>query len=350
MFSFSLRALALSIAVLGPTFILTGCGGGGSSGPSNPTTPTLPPAGGGQLLFDDFDAATLNSAVWDRYKNPQQLQRTLFGNNGQNLSENGTNFTRLTLDSYNPEAPGRLFRGTEIYTKTSYRVGNGLEAEARLRGVNPNGENLPSGLIFAFFLISDRYVDGPGSFESRYRKNEIDFEFLTKQQEDFGGRNRLYTNIWNEWNQQLYGFDGNPAPEDSPNRNNDDLVYAPSIDASYDYANWNTYKIRWYPDRTEYYVNNNLERTEREVRPSRALQLHFNFWTPTSDFTQAFSGNLPGPVATADNPDRRTYQFDVDFVRLTALGSGANSARIATGDEAAKPLPANAKSYRTLGK
>ena len=343
--SSSLRALALSAAILGPAFALTGCGGGGSSSGPSSATPTPVPAGGGQLLFDDFNSSTLNSAVWDRYKNPQQLQRTLFGNNGTNLSENGTSFTRLTLDSYNPDAPGRLFRGTEIFTKNSYLVGNGLEAEARLRG-----PNLPSGLIFAFFLINDRYIDGSGSFESRYRKNEIDFEFLTKQQEDFGGRNRLYTNIWNEWNQQLYGYDGNPAPENTPNRDHDDLVYQPSVDSNFDYANWNTYKVRWYPDRTEYYVNDNLERTEREVRPSGALQLHFNFWTPTSDFAQAFSGNLPGPVSSADNPDRRTYQFDVDYVRVTALGGGANSARVATGAQAAQQLPAFLKSYRTTGK
>ena len=78
--------------------------------------------------------------------------------------------------------------------------------------------------------------------------------------------------------------------------------------------------------------------------------MHFNFWTPTPDFAQAFSNNLPAPVATADNADRRTYQFDVDYVRLTSLGGGNNSARVATGDEAAKELPAGAKSYRTMGR
>ena len=355
--SSSLRALALTAAILAPTFALTGCGGGGGgNGPSNPTspmstpgppsaTPTPRPSGGGQLLFDDFSSATLNPSVWDRYNNQQQLQRTLFGNNGTNLNENGTSFTRLTLDSYNPDAPGRLFRGTEIFTKKSYSVGNGLEAEARLRA-----PNLPSGLIFAFFLISDRYVAGSGSFESRYRKDEIDFEFLTKQQEDFGGRNRLYTNIWNDWNQQLYGYDGDPSDNTTPDRDHDDLVYMPSVDPTYDYANWNIYKIRWYPDHTEYYVNGNLERVERQVKPNQALQLHFNLWTPTSDFRQAFSGNLPGPVSTADNPDRRTYQFDVDYVRISALNGGANSARVASGAEAAQPLPAFLKSYRTTGK
>ena len=359
MFSASfLRGLTLALAV-GGAATLAGCGGGGSNGPSAPTSPTATPAptgtsptptptatpstpgGGARLLFDDFTSGTLSSSVWGNYTESQQLQRTFFGNRPANINENGTSFTRITLDSYNPSKPGQFFRGTEIFTKTSYTVGNGLEAEARLRA-----PNLPSGLIFAFFLINDRVLPGSGSFEQNYRKDEIDFEGLTKQQDDFGGRNRLYTNVWNNWNEELYGFDGNSAPEDTPNRNNDDLVYAPSVDPNYDYANWNVYKIRWYPDRTEFYVNNNLERIEREVKPDRALSLHFNLWTPTSDFQQAFSGNLPGPVASANNPDRRTYQFDVDYVRVTALSSGAGSARLATGAEAAQPLPVAANAYR----
>ncbi len=313
-------------------------------GPAAPT-PTPPPTGGGQLLFDDFSSATLNSTVWNRYSDQQQLQRTRFGNNGINLSEDGTSFTRLTLDSYNPSAPGQLFRGTEIFTRNSYRVGNGLEAETRLRA-----PNLPSGLIGAFFLINDSYIGPFDEAGTNYRKDEIDFEFVTKQQEEFGGRNRLYTNVWNDWSQPRFGFDGNPDPEDSSGRNNDDLVYSPSVDPSYDYAGWNIYKVRWFPDRTEFYVNDRLERVEREVKPDKALSLHFNFWTPTSDFVQAFSGNLPGPVSTADNPDRRTYQFDVDYVRVTSLGAGANGARVATGAEAAQELPATAKSFRTTGR
>ena len=352
----SLRTLTLVAAIVGPTFYLSGCGGGGS-GPSAPPSPTatpLPPGvptptptptpvnpgGGGQLLFDDFNSSSLNSAVWDRYRFPQELQRTYFGNNGINLNENGISFTRLTLDSYNPDAPGNRFRGTEINTKTSYTVGSGLEAEARLRA-----PNLPSGFVFAFFLINDRYIGDPTN-PANYRKDEIDFEFLTKQQEQFGNRNRLYTNVWNDWNERLYGYDGDPNNNDMPDRVHDDLVYQPSVDPNYDFANWNTYKIRWYPDRTEFYVNDRMERTEREVRPNQALQLHFNIWAPTPDFNQAFSGSLPGPVSSANNPDRRIYQFDVDYVRVTALTAGANSARVATGAEAAQPLPVNAKSYR----
>ena len=354
----SLRFVALAAACFGPAFYLSGCGGG-SSGPSAPPapvatatpvppgqptptptnsgqptpTPVNPTGGGSQLLFDDFSSGTLDPSVWDHYTKDQfPLQRTGWGGNGINLTEGGTSLTRLTLDSYNPDAPGKLFRGTEIYTRNSYLVGNGLEAEARLRG-----PNLPSGLVFAFFLINNRFVGTPS--EATYRKDEIDFEFLTKQQEEFGNRNRVYSNVWNNWNERLYGFDSNPNEESTPNRNNDDLVYKPSVDPNYDYANWNVYKIRWYPDRTEFYINDRLERIEREVKPDQAMQLHLNFWTSDGTFQQAFSGSLPGQVDSPSNSSRNTYQFDVDYVRLTALGSGAGSARLARGAEAAKPLP-----------
>ncbi len=355
MFSAShLRALTLGAALCVPALALSGCGGG--SGPSAPPTPTntptpgatptpTNPGGGSQLLFDDFSSSKINSGVWSFYDQYQPLQRTRFGNNGINLNEGGVSFTRLTLDSYNPtpQFKGNFFRGTEITSKQSFMVGNGIEAEARLRA-----PGLPPGIVFAFFMINNRYIGA--QTPANYRKDEMDFEFLTKQQDDFGNRNQVYTNVWNNWNEGLYGYDGDSSNNTTPDRDHDDLVYGPSVDPNYDYANWNTYKIRWYPDRTEFYVNDNLERTESEVKPDQALSIDFNIWTPTPDFQQAFSGSLPGPVSNADNPDRKIYNFDVDYVRVKALTSGANSARVAVGAEAAQPLPATAKSYRTLGR
>ena len=343
-------------------FALTGCGGGGgSNGPRLPTTPTATPrptlvpgqtpvptatpisggAGGGLLFSDDF-SGSFNTAKWGHYTNPQELQRTRFGGVPTNRTENGTTFAHIAIDSYNPNAPGDKFLGTEIRTYQSFAVGDGLEIEARLRA-----PGLPAGLIAAFFLISDRYTGTPPT-ENNYSKTEIDYEILTAQTEQFAGntRNRLYTNIWDDWNFPRDGFDLNDAPA-GPERIHDDKVYAPSVDASYDYANWNVYKIRWFLDHTEYYVNGRLERIERDVKPNEAMELHFNIWTPTPDFNQAFSGSLPGPVGSASSPDRRNYGFDVDYVKVTALTTGANSARIAAGAEAAKPVPANLKSYRS---
>ena len=372
------RTLVLLCALGVPLLALAGCGGG-SSGPSNnsggattggtttggttgtttggttptstptstvptptPTSVPTPTSSGGQavLFSDDFDAPNFDTATYGLYTNEQQLQRTQFGAAPTNQSEAGTTFTRLKLDSYNPDAPGQLFRGTELYTYRSFAVGQGLEAEARLRA-----PGLPPGLILAFFLINDRYEGAPVA--QNYRKDEIDFEILTAQQQQIAGntRNYLYTNVWNDWNEGLYGFDLNSA-NNGPERTNDDKVYRASMDPSLDYANWNVYRIRWYPDRTEFYVNDRLERIETEVRPDNPLSLHLNFWTPYGNFNQAFSGSLPGPVSSPDSPSRRIYQYDVDYVRVTALGAGANAARIAPASEAAHPVPGNLKSWR----
>ena len=339
MFSvFSFRALTLAAALLAPALYLSGCGGGGGGGGGGGTGPSLPPPtdggstggtippsnGNRQLFFDDFTTPTLSTSLWDNLNEFQPLQRTYFGNRPINLNQGGTTFTRLTLDSYNPTPNyrGEFYRGTEILSRQFFTVGDGLEAEARLRG-----PGLPPGIVFAFFLINDR-PEPEGQ-----RKDEIDFEFVTKQQEQFGGRNRLYTNVWNNWNEQRDGFDGNPLPESTPNRMRDDLVYQPSVDPNYDYAEWNTYRIRWYPDRTELYVNDRLERIEDEVRPDKPLQLRFNIWAPIPEFQQAFSDNLLDPVSAPGNPNRRIYDFDVDYVRVTALGSSASQARVATSAE-----------------
>ncbi len=342
-----------------PLFYLSGCGGGGSSSPNTnfpvatplpssapgstatatPTASVTPTSSGQTVLFSDEFAGNFDTSKWGLYTPPQQLQRALFGAEPIDMTENGTTFTRLTLDSYNPDAPGQLFRGTEFYSYQSFAVGQGLEAEARLRA-----PGLPSGLVFAFFLINDRYEGSPSP--QTYRKDEIDYEFLTAQNQQIAGarRNYLYTNIWNDWNERLYGYD--PSDDNTgPERTHDDKVYQPSVDPNFDYANWNTYKIRWLPDRTELYVNNRLERTETDVKPDNAMSLHFNFWTP-NNFPAAFSGDLPGPVDTPTNPDRKIYQFDVDYVRVTSLSTGANAARIAPPAQAAKPVPGNLKSYR----
>lgn len=162
--------------------------------------------------------------------------------------------------------------------------------------------------MFAFFLLADRY-EGPVAPEN-YRKSEIDFEFLTAQTEQFSParRNRLYFNIWNDWNQGLYGHD--PGFEDSPTRLHDDKTYEPSVDTNFDYANWNLYQIRWLPDRTEFYVNNRLERVEREVLPDEALAVHFNFGLRAPIFARLLA-------RTTIRPPTQTPTFPISWILIS---------------------------------
>ncbi|PQV65226.1 Glycosyl hydrolases family 16 [Abditibacterium utsteinense] len=307
--------------------LLAGCGGGGGGG-STPAPPTS-----ALLLRDDFDGTSLNSNMWGHYDESQSLQRTYFGFSPQLLSEGGTSFARLRLDAYNPTHRGQ-FKGTEIFSKRRFARGNGLEMSARLRA-----PNLPPGIIFAFFGIYDRFTGTPS--DATYLKDEIDFEFLTAQQEKFsppGQRNRLYFNIWDNWNLRD-GFDGDDIDTQKSART--DKTYAPAKDPNYDYGNWNTYTLRWFPDRTEFYLNGVLERIEREVKPDDALSVHFNMWTGTPDFEQAYSTSLVPATASENN---KSYFFDVDFVSVKDISGGAQAQNAR---EMAAPLPSSFKAIRS---
>ncbi len=370
----NLRPLLLSSGTCSAlALFLAGCGGGGGSnnGPAVPTatpaptaipgtTPTATPLPGATatpiptttatpvatptgssatLLRDDFNGGALNSVTWGTYNSTQTLQRTRFGFTPAIVSEGGTSFARLRLDSYNPNEPGR-FKGTEIFTKQRYARGNGLEMTARLRA-----PGLPPGLILAFFGIYDRYVGTPEN-DNTYRKDEIDFEVLTAQTEQFSpaARNRLYLNTWNNWT-LANQFDGNDDGDST--RVNDDKTYGPSRSANYDYANWNIYTIRWYPGRIEFYVNGVLERTETEVQTDDDLSVHFNMWTGTPDFNQAYSASLQPANSASGN---QTYTFDVDYVVVTDLSAGNRTAAGRTTSAIRKLTPppsAILKSYRS---
>jgi hypothetical protein len=329
------KPVLLSSAALGVlTSLLAGCGGGGgggSSGPSTPT-PTTPPVTG-QLFFDDFNASSLNADSWGVYSSSQSLQRTRFGFTPELLNEGGTSFARMRLDSYNPQFPGQ-FKGTEIFTRQRFARGEGLEFSARLRG-----PNLPPGIIFAFFSIYDRFNGTPS--DATYSKSEIDYEFLTAEQEQFspaGQRKRLYLNIWDDWNLRD-GFDGDDINTTFSTKT--DKTYQLASDRNFDWANWNTYTIRWFPDRTEYILNGVLERTETEVKPDEDMSIHFNMWTGTPDFNQAYSASLQPATSAGAN---RSYYFDVDNMRVRRLGSAIKAQSNAVQEQ---PLPAGAKSYRT---
>ena len=327
-FPFNLRFVA-ACASLAPfcALLLPGCGGGSGGGPSAPrptpipgTTPTPRPTATPTprtVFFDDFSGSSLNGGNWGTYTANQELQRTRFGRTPQLLDESGTSFARLAIDTYNPNSPG-TFHGTEIFTRNRFERGNGLEIEARLRGPITQ-----PGIVFAFFTIYDRY-DGAVNINN-YRKTEIDFEFLTAEQEQFspaGQRRRLYLNIWDDWNEPRDGFDGDDV--ETPSRRRDDKTYGLSTQNDFDWGNWNTYTIRWFPDRTEFLLNGVVQRTEREVLPDEAMSVHFNIWSGIPAFAQAYSPNFAAVTNAAQN---RSFAFDVDFVRVRELGASGTRAR-----------------------
>ncbi|MBV9865069.1 MAG: family 16 glycosylhydrolase [Abitibacteriaceae bacterium] len=247
-----------------------------------------------QVVFrDDFNAPfdshnALDPGKWGMYDNTYSYGRTQFGNPPSIASESGTTFARLSVSNYNYNSDTTFpFKGTEIFSPT-FNLGMGKEFEARVRVTN-----LPPGLVTAFWAYGSRGLWGTPDF----RSDEIDLEFLSRQ-----AHNSLWLTNWNDWNPQ------------SPTYN--DGIHNASYQASatgLDWTQWNTYKIRWLTDRTEWYVNNTLVLSSAAAHPNDPLAVRFNAWVPDSSWPDAYDSSLNW---TTDPNTARSYNFDVDWVEV----------------------------------
>jgi hypothetical protein len=245
------------------------------------------------IFADEFNSGSLGGS-WNVYGTDRWLSRTQFGNAPTFGTEGSTQFMRLRLDTYNAEYPGTTLRGTEIHTKTQYGMGSGIQVEARVRA-----PGLPSGIIWAFFLLGER-----GIWPDTYSRDEIDFENLTSL-----ASNEIWTNIYNDFN-----------PNINPEGGSEMIKTAAGLNRN----NWTIYKIKWYPDRVEWWVNvgsgaDILVRSETDPRlvTDDPQSIRFNIWAADANWALAY-GDLP----LADNPSQNTsYYFDVDYVRMTSIGA-----------------------------
>ena len=244
------------------------------------------------LLRDDFDnAATLDQSnagrTWTVYGNGISYGTTQFGNQPSIVTESGTTFARLKLSTYNTNS---LLKGTEMYSRP-FALENGKEFEARVRA-----PNLASGIVAAFWTYSYQGTYGT----STYKADEIDFEILSKQ-----APNWLWLTNWNDWNPDLHNYmDGVH-----------NMSWSATI-GGFDWSGWNTYKIRWLPDRTEWYINDNLIKSATPAHPNDPMGVRFNIWTPDSGWTDAYDSNLRATTNPAANVD---YYLDVDWVEVRPI-------------------------------
>ena len=239
------------------------------------------------IFSDDFSGAP-NPALWSSKTTAFGIQATQFGNTPQpGRDTDGTSFVSLPIHSFNPNNPGTRFLGTELMSREKWNLGTGLEFEARLRM-----KSLPPGLVLGFFTYGNY-----GEWTSTYQKTEIDYEFLTKQ-----GSNKIWLNIWDDWNPERRTPDAGA------------LFSPPGL--NWNNGAWQNYRIRWYPDRTEWIINGQLVHTNRTIRPGAPMGVWFNIWAPTSSWGTAFDAAMV-PVATASA--NRTFSYDLDFVRVRPI-------------------------------
>jgi hypothetical protein len=244
------------------------------------------------IFADEFNSGSL-SGNWSVYGTDRWLSRTQFGNAPVFGTEGSTKFMRLRLDTYNPTYPGTTLRGTEMHTNAQFGMGSGMQIEARVRA-----PGLPAGIIWAFFLLGER-----GTWPDTYSRDEIDFENLTSL-----ASNEIWTNIYNDYNPNISLEGGSEMIKTAAGLNRN---------------NWTIYKIKWYPNRVEWWVNvgsgaDILVRSETDPKlvTDDPQSIRFNIWAADSNWSTAY-GNLP---VTSDPSQNTAYYFDVDYVRMTSIG------------------------------
>ncbi len=234
------------------------------------------------LLRDDFDGSALDTTKWF----VPTGDGTFFGRT--QIRPPSVPLTvadgriRLQLDTYNPcpMPPCDSFLGSEFRSVDSYEVELGLEFEARVRLVAP----LPGGLVGAVFSFVFLPPD---------RRDEIDFELLSNDL--VASEERVFTNVFE----------------------NDDFsqpgakAFAPV--AGLDLSAFNTYTVRWLPDRVEWFVNGALVRTETTTVPDDPMNVRLNFWAPNMFFVEAYDASLQPAAVEEDN---EIYFTEVDYVEI----------------------------------
>ena len=150
------------------------------------------------------------------------------------------------------------------------------------------GENLPRGLVFAFFTLGER-----GVWPDSYLKEEIDNEFLSKHITT----NAFWSNIWDDWS----GIRGGPNQ-------------AAKVTANFNYSGWNTYKIRWLNNEVQWLISGVVVRTSTSVLPDDPMR--FLLWAPDSSWGDAYDAGLAPATTAAAN---KSYYMDVDYVHVTSV-------------------------------
>lgn len=234
-------------------------------------------AAGTVVLRDDFNGAQINSATWG--VGTWKLGRTQLGN--QPLVTGG--MARLPFSNFK-------LTGCEIYTKSTFALGNGVEFEARVRL-----DSLPKGLVTSVFTYNtlDTLSD------------ELDIEILTKQVAAASGGAPVLMTTWNDWNE------AKPTYSDGIHHSSQ-TVFLAGLDVNV----FHTWVIRWLPGRTEWLLDGVLVASSTQAQPDLATPLRLNFWAPASGWTEAYDSSMK---SVNNKRQAKTWYYDVDWVEVRRL-------------------------------
>jgi hypothetical protein len=249
------------------------------------------------LFEDDFTDPSLDTSKWVFHVvwlAPTQMRDAAHGDAIIMTGET----VLLPLDTHNPTAiePGDSFYGTDITSKESFEIGDGICFEVRIRLVDSLSHPLRRGYIGAGFLFED-------AADATW--DEIDApEILSNDADDVrngdDSSRGVITNAFDD-------FPLNPYAAE--------FVLLP---AGTSLTEFTTYRTCAFPDRVEWYIFDGndvpvLVRTETGVVPDAAMNVHLNIHVPSADFVEAYDPDLQ-PVPTPE--ENETFYLEVDYVNV----------------------------------
>ena len=255
------------------------------------------------LVQDSFDGTgRIDQAIW----------RLPFGGDGSFLGRTqlktdlSTDYpvksggvATLNFDTYLDDGMGAsagVFSGAEINTKRNFAVAGGLRFEARARLTSP-----PPGLVGAMFLFDVSRTNAGGDLV----RDEIDHEMISNDAQGAGSQ-RLLTNYWND------------GPFVGPGAGGSPLFEVPAVTGGYDMTQFHDYRVDWLPNRIDWYIDNQLVRSETSNIPDDPMTFRVNLWAPDSDFVDAFDASLQPAMTPGAN---QTHSLELDNVTITRLNT-----------------------------
>ncbi|MEM9753821.1 MAG: glycoside hydrolase family 16 protein, partial [Planctomycetota bacterium] len=192
----------------------------------------------------------------------------------------------LVLDTF---LDGSAFHGAEFISRRQFARGGGLSVEYRAKF---DSAAVADGLVNGLFL----YSGVTRTLPSGIVRDELDWELLSNQ---IGNGDQGLTNVYNE---EGFGTPGNPQ----------------FVNPTVNLTQYQTYRIDWTPDSVQWFLNDQLVRTETTLVPDDPMAVHANLWAPDAGFGDAFSSSLQPAASEGAN---QQYKAQIDYIEVSRFNT-----------------------------